>query len=113
MAEAPSDGRAPLQSSVHQCIIHQQNYKCDQNDSLISPATFKSWETLLEAAIIRNHAPVLDAAKTVSDREIPKVKYHRHCRSVFTMKHILNSLKRKAEEPVQSGEEASPAKRQV
>ena len=65
---------------------------------LITPQTHESWQTLLKAAEIRDYAPITDAAKQVQENEIPKVHYHRKCRSVFTMKRDLHTLmKRKAE----------------
>ena len=36
------------------CIIHKEGLKID-DDHLISPQTYDSWATLLEAAEIRKH----------------------------------------------------------
>ena len=36
----------------------------------------ESWKTLLNAATIRNHEPILEVAKTL-EGELPKVTYHR------------------------------------
>ena len=52
----------------------------------------------------------LDVAKTVEENHIPNITYHRKCRSLFTMKRDLESIKRKREESVD--EDANPTKRQ-
>ena len=44
------------------------------------------------AATIRNHEPILEIAKTLEEGELPKVTYHRQCRSVFTLKRNLDKL---------------------
>ena len=53
-------------------------------------ATF--WKTLFNAATIRNHEPIVEIAKTLGEGELPKVTYHRQCRSIFTLKGNLNKL---------------------
>jgi len=78
------------------CIIHQA--VSDEDEHLISPQSHDSWLTLLEAAKVRNHVPILDVAKTLEDKEVPIMFYHRKCRSIFTMKRDLETLKRKAGE---------------
>ena len=55
-------------------------------------ATLKDLEsskTFLNAANIRNHEPILE--RTTSG-ELPKVTYHRQCRSVCTLKRNLDKL---------------------
>ena len=37
----------------------------------------ESWKTLLNAATIRNHEPILEIAKTLEEGELPKFTYHR------------------------------------
>ena len=70
------------------CIIH-----CSDDESLlISPKDLDSWKSLLKAATIRNHRPLLDLAENVKEGEIPHVSYHRKCRSLFTMKRDLESI---------------------
>ena len=49
-------------------------------------------ENTLNAATIRNHEPILEIAKTLEEGELPKVTYHRQCRSVFTLKRNLDKL---------------------
>ena len=68
----------------------------DDNANLISPQTLTSWLTLLETAKVRDHQPVLEIANQIEGDEIPKIFYHRKCRSLFTMKRDLETLKRKA-----------------
>ena len=69
---------------------------------LVSPVSYKSWQTLLNAAKIRNHSLIIDAANGLGEREFPKIYYHRKCRSVFTMKRDLATTlsKRKPEEGI-------------
>lgn len=94
------------------CIIHYA--ACDKEDErLVSPKDINSWLALLEAAKVRKHQPVLDVAKTVDENHIPNVEYHRKCRSLFTMKRDLETLKRKREETVDDdSSETTPTKRQ-
>ena len=75
------------------CIIHQQSFKDGSDDHLVSPSDFKSWKTLLAAAELRQHVPLLTAAKHVASDEIPPVKYHQYCRTIFTMKRDLDKLR--------------------
>lgn len=82
-----------------QCIIHQDTSKED-DDHLVSPQDYASWETLLEAAKVRKYAPILDVAKELGEKEVPRIYYHRKCRSLFTMKRDLETLKRKAKESI-------------
>ena len=44
------------------CIIHQTACKDDLEESLVSPLSFESWESLLEAAKIRNYVLLLEMA---------------------------------------------------
>ena len=93
------------------CIIHQA--VSDREEHLISPQSHESWLTLLEAAKVRNHIPILEIAKTLKHKEIPFVFYHRKCRSLFTLKRDLETLKRKVGEcssEVSSSSEGPPTK---
>ena len=49
-------------------------------------------DTLLNAATIHNHEPILEIAKTPEEGELPKVTYHRQCRNVFTLRRNLDKL---------------------
>lgn len=51
-----------------------------------------SWNTLLRAAKIRGYSSILDLAKDLPGGSIPSVLYHRKCRSIFTMKKLLDSI---------------------
>ena len=78
----------------------------------MSPKHISSWLALLEAAKVRNHQLVLDVAKTVDENRIPNIVYHRKCRSLFTMKRDLETIKRKREETVhEESNENTTAKR--
>lgn len=78
-----------------ECILHKPSTKVDIKEKLIQLQTQESWATLVAAAEIRNYSPILNLLPTLSIGEIPDVKYHRKCRSLFTMKKDLDSLKRK------------------
>ena len=52
----------------------------------------ESWSTLVRAAAVRKHKPLLDIAETLNEGEIPSIYYHRKCRSVFTMKKLLETI---------------------
>ena len=82
----------------NQCIIHMTASKED-DEHLVSPQSYDSWFTLLEAAKVRNHAPILDIAKQLEDKEVPKIFYHRKCRSLFTMKRDLETEKESSWKP--------------
>ncbi|XP_053122764.1 uncharacterized protein LOC128332482 [Hemicordylus capensis] len=79
-----------------ECIIHHATTD-DTKGHLVKLQSYESWITLLEAAKVRNHAPVLDVAKQLTEMEIPGVRYHRKCRIRFTLKRELETLKRKAD----------------
>ena len=81
-----------MASAKNQCIIHMTASKED-DEHLVSPQSYDSWFTLLEAAKVRNHAPILDIAKQLEGKEVPKIYNHRKCRSLFTMKRDLETEK--------------------
>ena len=78
------------------CLIHCT----DANDNLVSLQSIESWKVLLNAARIRKHEAVLKVASSVGEGVIPGIKYHRKCRSTFTMKKLLNNIKKKENEKV-------------
>ncbi|KAG0712349.1 hypothetical protein GWK47_018680 [Chionoecetes opilio] len=68
------------------CIIHCSD---DDSDALVSPQDLDSWNTLLRAAEIRQHDPVLEAAKGLEEGGIPHIHYHqghyhKSCYKLFT-----------------------------
>lgn len=78
----------PPKQACMDCFIH-----CSNDDSkLVNPENFKSWTTLVNAAKIRNNAPVLELAKDLPEGKVPEVYYHRKCRQIFTMKRDLDSI---------------------
>ncbi len=70
----------------------------ESDDCLVSPESFDSWLTLLEAARVRAHTSILEANELLCENEVPKIFYHRTCRCLFTMKRSLEALKRNAGE---------------
>ena len=79
--------RAKLSQS---CIIHYVQTNKDSNP--ISLRDMKSWQSLLKAANIRKHEPLLQIAKTVPDNVVPNIFYHRQCRILFMMKRDLHQI---------------------
>ena len=75
-----------------QCIIHCTEEKGTTTSNLVSPKDLTSWKTLVRAAKIRNHTKLLEVANSTPEGEIPKISYHRNCRSIFTMKRDLDQI---------------------
>ncbi len=68
------------------CIIHCTN----DDEKLVSPQSVESWNTLVRAAWIRKHSPILQLAAETTGGDIPEVYYHRRCRSSsikYKLKH--------------------------
>ena len=72
------------------CIIC--TLKAEKDNHLVSPQTCESWQTLIEAAKIRCHDPIIDIAKYQVEKKVPKMYYHRKCRSTFTLKKDLETI---------------------
>ena len=94
MASSSESGQPtlPKMRPSTNCIIHCSN---DESDALVSPQDLDSRKTLLWAAEIRQHTDILDVAKTLEEGQIPQIEYHRKCRSIFTMKKLLDSISSK------------------
>ena len=90
------------------CIIHHETSK--EDDGIFGLKDYESWKTLLDAAKVRNYGPITDVAKDLGEEEVPRIHYHRKCRSLFTMKRELETLKRKATENIteEAGENSLP-----
>ena len=85
-----SSSQPPKRSKLsHECIIHCTESK---EAKLVSPKDSGSWQTLLKAAIIRQHEPLLQISKTLPENVVPNIVYHRQCRSLFTMKRDLDQI---------------------
>ena len=61
-------------------------------NNLLELKDWESWETLFNAAKITKFETVIDIAKNLGESDIPAVKYHRICRSLFTLKRDLQKL---------------------
>ena len=108
MAGEGSSGTQPFKRLRLGCIIHCSN---DETDKLTSPENVDSWKTLLNAAEIRNHGPLLEIAKGLHEDEIPNIQYHRKCRSIFTMKKLLEKLQTSKEKYVEDTDSEEATKR--
>lgn len=77
------------------CIIHCSD---DNSDDYTRLKDLESWKSLLNAARIRSHEELLSIAESTNEGEIPDIVYHRKCRSLFTMKKLLDKIEKKEEE---------------
>ena len=71
------------------CIIHFEQVT---EEHLVELKDRASWETLLNAAKIRKFKVVIEIDKNLGESDIPAAKYHRKCRSLFTLKRDLQKL---------------------
>ena len=55
------------QRREEECIIHC----CNDRGELATLKNLESWKTILNAATIRNHEPILEIAKTLEEGELP------------------------------------------
>ena len=79
-----------MEKTTHTCIIHTSDD--DPHTGLTSPRDLDSWKTLLRAARLRQHQPLLKVAENLPDGDVPAVYYHLKCRKLFTMKRDLEKL---------------------
>ena len=75
------------------CVIHSTSELATA--PLVELRDLDSWKTLLRAAQIHEHQPLLDIAESLKPNELPEVKYHAKCRKLFTMKKLLDSIQNK------------------
>ena len=65
----------------------------DQNSPVVQVLFTVLDSTLVRAAAVRKHKPLLDtAAETLNEGEIPSIYYHRKCRKMFSMKKLLETI---------------------
>ena len=88
---------------IDECIIHCS----DETGDLVSLKDLESWKTLLNAAVIRNYEGILSISKTLNEGEIPRISYHRKCRSIFTLKRDLKKLSQSVIQVEQQGDTSS------
>ena len=74
---------------MEKCIIH---FEQAAEEHLVELKDRASWETLLNAAKIRKFKVVIEIDKNLGESDIPAAKYHRKCRSLFTLKRDLQKL---------------------
>ena len=71
---------------MDKCIIHFEQVT---REHLVELKDQESWKTLLNAAKIRKFKTVIELGKNLGESDIPAVKYHRKCRSLFTLKRDM------------------------
>ena len=74
---------------MDKCIIHFEQVT---EEHLVELKDQALWETLLNAAKIRKFEPLIELDKNLGQSDIPAIKYHRKCRSLFTLKRDLQKL---------------------
>lgn len=72
------------------CIIHTTDE--GSSNGLKTLKDLESWKTLLKAAKLRQHKPLLEIAENLSEEDFPNIHYHSKCLKLFTMKRDLESL---------------------
>ena len=77
---------------MDKCIIH---FEQRTEERLVEFNDRALWETLLQAAKIRKFEAVIETGQNLRESDIQSVKYHRKCRSVFTLKRDLQKLNSK------------------
>ena len=70
--------------------------------------SFDSWQTILSAARIQNYPRVLQLSEQVPSGGFPCMKFHKQCRSMFTMKRDLNKIQQERDS-LSSQQESSPS----
>lgn len=86
---ATPNKKRKLDEDASGCMVHCT----DSSDALVTLDSLKSWNTLVDAAQIRQNQRILEIAQNHDGDDVPFVQYHRNCRSVFTMKRDLEKLK--------------------
>ena len=85
---------------MEECVTH---YNSVSETKLVKLGSEALWKMLLQAAERRNFQPILDISSTVADGEYPPLKYHKTCRSMFTLKRDLG-VKKKSEKKINQGQ---------
>ena len=80
----------PSKRARHDCML--DCHESDPNAKLTTLQDYSSWQTVLHAADIQNHASVQNLAFGLAEGEIPCLHYHRKCCSLFTKKRDLNTI---------------------
>lgn len=81
----------PKNGARTDCITHCSD---EGTFTLVSIQDLDSWKCLLRAAEIRQHPPVWGIARGLDEDQIPQIKCHRKCRSIFTMKKLFDSIRK-------------------
>ena len=83
------------------CICHY--YSVNKNELLVTLSNIEAWNTLLNAARIRQHSKILNLVGSEQENGYPVVKYHKSCRAIFTLKRKLDQLTKEPLEPKDKG----------
>ena len=66
---------------MEECFLHYPSV--DVNEKLLSLSSVDSWNTILNAAKIRNNEKVIRLQESVNEGYYPGIKFHKTCRSVY------------------------------
>ena len=70
------------------CVLHYDSV--ENNEKLLCLSSRSAWLTILEAAKVRKYESVAALEENIGENEYPSIKFHKSCRSMFTMKRDLN-----------------------
>ena len=78
------------------CFLHYESVnKCEK---LLSLSSENAWKTIFEAAKVRGNEKVLPLEKDVKKGNFPSIKFHKSCRSMFTIKRDLDKIRNSQKE---------------
>ena len=82
---------------MEECFLHYTSVGTEEK--LLSLRSTSAWDTILNAARIRKNEKAIALAVCFNETEYPQIRFHKTCRSMFTMKRDckkkITSQKRK------------------
>ena len=105
--QEPPKKRIRPSSTTCTCVICEKDSPLD---NLVQLKDRDSWETLYQAALLRNFDSITKLY--VDDKTVPNILYHRECRSSFTHKKNLAKFRKLTEESDEQQLEARQSQRQ-
>ena len=77
------------------CILHYNSIKDD--NQVVHIKSLSTWNSILEAARLRNYERILIISKDVIEGAFPTIQYHKACKTRFTLKRDIDTLKQEQE----------------
>ena len=78
--------------------------------------SLSTWNSILEAARLRNYERILIISKNVIEGTFPTIQYHKACKTRFTLKRDVGTLKQeqgKRAEEIKQRDTTTAAKRRL